>query len=78
MFELKNSCTFSVANSKDSQTYPSIYIDAEKDKENQGVTFNYDDGSAESFNAAGTGLDIQEKTGKVTVNGKEYKDTVDE
>ncbi len=75
---LENSCTFSVA-TVDGKTYPSIYIDAEASKDNQGVTFKYDDASAESFNAAGTGLDIQEKTGKVTVNGTPYtRTTADE
>jgi hypothetical protein len=70
-FSLKN-CTFTVANSKDEQTYPSIYIDAEKEKQNQGVTFNYDDASKTSFDDAGTGLKILETSGKVTVNNKQY------
>ena len=71
-FSLEN-CTFSVTNSKDEATYPSIYIDAEKDKESQGVTFNYDNASKISFDDAGEGLDIREKTGKVMVNSEPYE-----
>ena len=74
-FELKNSCVFSVkVDDTDSQDYPAIYIDAEKNKPNQGVVFKY---SSDTFGSVGTGLDIRETTGKVTVNGTEYKGKVD-
>ena len=69
---LSNSCTFSVANDKDSQTYPAIYIDANPGQTSQTVSFTYDDGSKTSFTQAGTGLDIRNTTGQVTVNNTVY------
>lgn len=47
-------------NGKDATTYPAIYIDADKAKENQGVTFTYDAVSQASFKASGSGLFINE------------------
>lgn len=50
--------------------YPAIYIDAEMKavNPNQGVIFTYDEASKTSFNAAGTGLVINQKD-NVTLNG---------
>lgn len=70
---LTNSCTFSVANNKDDgQTYPAIYIDANPSQTTQKVSFTYDDGSKTNFDKAGTGLDIRNTTGQVTVNSQVY------
>lgn len=71
---LQNSCTFSVKKDNvDSKGYPAIYIDANPNQTSQTVSFTYDEGSKTSFEKAGTGLDIRNTTGQVTVNGVVYK-----
>lgn len=66
---MTNGCAFSCkVDNVDSQTYPSIYLDAETDKENQGVTLTADDGSVTNYGAAGKGLVNQNET-KCVVNG---------
>lgn len=70
---LQNNCTFSVKKDNgDSKDYPAIYIDANPDQTSQTVSFTYDNGSKTNFEQAGTGLDIRNTTGQVTVNGSGY------
>lgn len=70
---LQNSCTFSVKKDNgDSKDYPAIYIDANPNQTSQTVSFTYDDGSKTSFEKAGSGLDIRNTTGQVTVNSVVY------
>lgn len=68
----KTSCGFSVT-MDDSNSYPTIYIDAETGKPNQGVILNYDTNCKTAIEAKGV-LDIRNKEGKVTVNGTAYSD----
>lgn len=71
--ELRNSCTFSVLKDNAASTdYPSVYIDANPSQSSQTVTFTYDATSGTNFGNAGKGLDIRNKAGQVTVNGKVY------
>lgn len=71
--ELKNGCTFSVQKDNAASTdYPSVYIDANPSQSSQTVTFTYDATSGTNFGNAGKGLDIRNKAGQVTVNGKVY------
>lgn len=66
---MTNGCTFSCkVDNAVSQTYPSIYLDAEADKANQGVTLNADEGSVTNYGAAGKGL-VNQNTTKCVVNG---------
>ncbi|WP_418697964.1 hypothetical protein [Bacteroides sp.] len=68
---LTNNCAFTVqVNGKESDAYPAIYLDAEQNKEKQGVTFTYD---TDTFGKVGTGLVINNTTGQVIVNNEEYK-----
>ncbi len=66
----KTSCSFNVT-TDDGNTYPTIYIDAETGKPNQGVILNYDDNCKTAIEAKGV-LDIRNKDGKVTLNGTAY------
>ncbi|WP_418696845.1 hypothetical protein [Bacteroides sp.] len=68
--ELKNNCVFSVkVDNKDSEEYPAIYIDANRDQTSQLVTFKY---ANDTFSSVGGGLVINNTTGQVTVNGKAF------
>ena len=66
------SCEFNVT-TDDSGSYPTIYIDADTGKDNQGVIITYDDKCKAVIEAEGV-LDIRNKEGKVTVNGVDYPD----
>lgn len=66
----KTSCSFSVT-TDDTNSYPTIYIDADTGKPNQGVILNYDGNCKTAIEAKGV-LDIRNKEGKVTVNGTAY------
>ncbi|WP_294615272.1 hypothetical protein [uncultured Bacteroides sp.] len=71
--ELKNGCAFSVQKDNVASTdYPSVYIDANPNQTSQTVTFTYDETSGTNFGNAGSGLDIRNTTGQVTVNSAVY------
>jgi hypothetical protein len=71
---LKNSCSLAVqVGGVDSQDYPAIYLDAEKDKPNQGVTFTDNEATyTTSLAEVGKGFVINNTTGQVIVNGTAY------
>ena len=66
----KTSCSFSVT-TDDSNSYPTIYIDADTGKPNQGVIITYDGDCKTTIEAKGV-LDIRNTDGKVTLNGTAY------
>ena len=64
------SCEFNVT-TDDSGSYPTIYIDADTGKPNQGVIITYDNDCKTTIETKGV-LDIRNTDGKVTVNGVAY------
>ena len=71
---LKGNCSLAVqVGGVDSKDYPAIYLDAEKDKPNQGVTFTDSEATyTTSLTEVGKGFVINNTTGQVTVNGEVY------